>query len=98
MLERAFQKQVIKWLKSKGAVVYNIHGHAMQQRGIPDLYVAHWRWQGWLELKTGNNKLSTLQEIEIGKLQSRNVNALVLYPEDFQNFQKLLEHYTPSEN
>lgn len=78
MKENQFQKQVIRALEGYGAKVLNVHGHAMQARGWPDLYVAHRDWDGWLELKVGSNSCSTLQQIVIRDLRERDVPAFVL--------------------
>jgi len=45
-----------------GAVVLNVHGHAMQQAGWPDLHVVHPFWIGWLELKMDSGWLSKKQQ------------------------------------
>ena len=50
----------------------------MQMSGIPDLYIAHNIWKGWLELKTGNNPATTLQQHTLKKLYDCGVNAYIL--------------------
>lgn len=78
MKESNFQSLLVKSLRESGAIVFNIHGHAMQMAGIPDLYVAHNLWEGWLELKTGNNPATKLQQHTLKKLYDCGVNAYVL--------------------
>jgi hypothetical protein len=78
MTESQFQRQVIKALEDFCAVVYNIHGHAMQKRGIPDLYVAHRLWTGWIELKVGGNSISAIQAHQLEKLWSAGAQAFVV--------------------
>lgn len=78
MKERAFQHLVKDSLTSVGAEIYNIHGHAMQQRGIPDLFVGHPLWTGWLELKVGNRAVDPLQRHKINDLIMRAVPAIIL--------------------
>lgn len=78
MKETNFQRLLIKSLRECGAVVFNIHGHSMQIAGIPDLWVGHKIWNGWLELKTGNNVVTKLQENTLRKLMDCGVYAVVL--------------------
>ncbi len=78
MKETSFQRILVKSLREAGAVVFNIHGHAMQVAGIPDLYVAHPIWTGWLELKAGTNVATKLQERTLRKLMTCGVDAVVL--------------------
>lgn len=77
MNESKFQKMVIRSLKDTGAMTFNVHGHAMQAAGWPDIYVAHPKWQGWIELKV-TARLRDLQVVRIEDLLARDVNAFVL--------------------
>jgi len=78
MKENNFQRILVKSLRECGAVVFNIHGHAMQVAGIPDLYIAHPVWTGWLELKTGNNPATKLQSSTLKRLIDCGVHAYIL--------------------
>ncbi len=78
MKETNFQRILVTSFKQAGALVFNIHGHSMQIAGIPDLYVAHKVWTGWLELKTGVNKATKLQISTLRKLEVMGVNVLIL--------------------
>ena len=40
-------------LRAEGALVVPIVGGAMQRPGLPDRWVCHRRWCGWIEYKTG---------------------------------------------
>lgn len=40
---------------------FNVHGHAMQRRGVPDLYICHPKFRGWIELKVDKNTPSSEQ-------------------------------------
>ena len=82
MKESKFQKIVIKRLERVGCFVFNVHGHAMQQAGIPDLYIAHPKFHGWLELKCNARKLDPLQKDKMGKLVKRGVPAFELHHYD----------------
>jgi len=78
MKESALQTRVMRQLRARGALVFNVHGHGMQEPGWPDLYVAHVRWQGWVELKVEGRKLGTAQRIIIRRLVERGVNVSVV--------------------
>jgi len=78
MKETNFQRILSTSLKQAGAIVFNIHGHSMQVAGIPDLYVAHKTWTGWLELKTGTNKVTLLQQHTLRRLEATGVNVFIL--------------------
>lgn len=50
-LESALVRAVRAALELEGAYVWKCHGGMMQAAGMPDLYVAHRKFHGWLELK-----------------------------------------------
>lgn len=76
MRETELTRKLIAALESRGAFTMKVHGHAMQRPGIPDLYVAHAEFQGWVELKVGDGRLSTLQLATIRELAQRGVSAM----------------------
>lgn len=73
MLENKYQGIVVKLLKEAGAEILNLHGHAMQAPGWPDLYVAHRIWTGWIELKVDDNDLRPNQVRVVRALRERHV-------------------------
>lgn len=76
--EAEFTRRMRSALETRGAFVAKIHGHAMQRAGLPDFYVSHPRWRGWLELKVGDGKLSTLQLATMMALVKSGDRALCL--------------------
>jgi len=78
MKEKDFQAKIQSGLKIANAMVLNIHGHAMQAAGWPDLYVCHWRWKGWIELKVGTRQATPLQRIKLRELSIRNERCCLL--------------------
>jgi hypothetical protein len=66
--ETLFSRKLTKKLEASGAIVFNVHGHAMQKSGFPDLLIFHPIWTGGLELKIGSVKLPLLQQVIIDKL------------------------------
>jgi len=73
-----FQKKVSELLKNKGCWLFNIHGHRMQKRGVPDLLVIGLRWKGFLEFKIGRDKCSRVQQNEMEKIERRGMPCYVL--------------------
>lgn len=76
--ESTFQSNIKSCLEALGALVFNVHGHGMQAAGWPDLQVYHPSWTGHLELKVGDNRLTTLQKLRIHDLVERGTPAYVL--------------------
>lgn len=76
MLERNFQSDLVRQLTKVGALILNVHGHAMQKSGWPDLFVAHVLWYGWIELKRETEVMTQLQKFRIKDLRDRGVDAL----------------------
>ena len=69
MLEGKFQSRLMRMFERRGAFVFNVHGHLEQKSGMPDLYVSHPMFRGWLELKTKDHQLEPLQEKQIRDLR-----------------------------
>lgn len=78
MLESKFQEKLMKRLEEAGAFLFKVHGHVMQQSGMPDLQVYHRTWTGHLELKTKRNSCTVLQREVIRSLKRRGTFAHVL--------------------
>lgn len=76
--ETEFVKRLTKLLESVGAMVFKIHGHAMQEVGWPDLQVYHREWTGHLEAKVGANPATKIQKEKIAKLRERGTKAGVI--------------------
>jgi len=77
MLESSFQAQIVKFLRQRDALVFNFIGN-VYQRDIPDLYIAHKYWSGWLELKTKNHQVTAGQRHNLTHLRRHNIKAYVV--------------------
>jgi len=75
--EALFQSKIKGLLEKEGAFVFNCHGGGMQRAGMPDIWVQHLKWDGWIELKTDRRKLESLQEVTIEKIRKRGGCAQV---------------------
>lgn len=69
--EARFQGIVIADLRASGALIFNVHGHAMQASGWADLQVYHRVWTGHLELKMQAGKPRTNQVVRSRDLWRR---------------------------
>jgi penicillin-binding protein-related factor A (putative recombinase) len=66
--ESSIQAAIIKYLKSKGAVVHNIQGNEYQS-GVSDLLVCYRGRYIALEVKGPNGSLSPLQRVRLRRIQ-----------------------------
>src|SRR5580765_53190 len=68
MTEAQFTSKICKGLEAMGAFVFAIVGGNMQRPGMPDRYVHHMRWQGFLEFKGEHGTVSQIQKYTINHL------------------------------
>jgi len=78
MIESKWTRKVCEDLKRQNAKVVAFVGQIMQESGIPDRYVCHRLWQGFLEFKGIKTKLQLHQEIFIREISARGGNAYVV--------------------
>jgi len=75
MSESGIQTKVLKWLRDQGAYAVNIHGHEMQERGIPDILCC---WKGLfigIELKEPGGEPEPIQEYHLEQIAKANGSA-----------------------
>lgn len=77
MREGLLQHKLVRILKDQGCWVFNVHGGAMQASGIPDLYISHKHWKGFLELKV-LAPVQPNQRIAIQEIRKTGTPAYVL--------------------
>lgn len=79
MLESAFQKKVLKYLREKvGGYWVKIHVSSYQLEGEPDIMGCYQGRFYAFELKQGKNTTSELQEYKLGKIAENGGVALVV--------------------
>ena len=78
MNEHGYTKALIKRLRDEGAVVFKIRGGNGQRVGIPDLYVAHHHYHGWIEVKYKSRKTTPAQQQVMRELAATGTPALVV--------------------
>lgn len=77
-------KQNLKRLLQKpdtNALIFAFVGSAYCASGIPDWFLAHRIWTGWIEHKMPYGKISPSQRAQLIKLKHRGVKAYVLIHE-----------------
>lgn len=76
--ETELTQRLRKQLIAMGAKVFKIHGHNMQERGIPDMYIAYQGMQSWVEIKVANRAVEPHQRDHIIALNRAGAHAFVL--------------------
>lgn len=77
--EAAFTRWFCDMVKAMGAVTLTmVGGNVRQQNGLPDRYVCHPKFRGWLEFKKDDSKLSSTQRLLTQRLRDRGDVCLVV--------------------
>lgn len=82
MKESEWTRKICKELEQHNALVFAIVGGPMQTVALPDRYVHHAYWCGWLEFKGAQTRLTPLQKKRIDELNRRRGGSafVVRYP------------------
>ena len=90
MLEKDFQKTVIKWLRAKGCVVLKYQQNATTRASIPDILFLKEGFWGAIEVKRSKTaKYRPGQKEMVAKMDTMSW-AKVIYPENWKEAQKEL--------
>ncbi len=76
--ESDFARWFCKRLEAVNAFVIPVVGSRMQKNGVPDRYVCHRDFRGWLEFKKDKGKVTDLQRITMLRLIDRGDTCLVV--------------------
>lgn len=88
--EKAFENKVKDFLKSENCWFVKTWSNGVQREGIPDLLVCCNGYFVGIELKAENGKPKQLQLWNIKKIRESGGVALVLYPDQFEDFKTLV--------
>ena len=91
MKEKDFEKKVKQFLKERGCWVLKTWSNGVQRQGIPDLLVCCNGYFVGVELKADKGKPSELQKYNIDKIRESGGIAIILYPEQFEEFKGLID-------
>jgi Holliday junction resolvase-like predicted endonuclease len=94
MSEKQLQREIIDFLKSRGA--YVLKNDATYRQGVPDLSFWHSDLSGFIEVKAHENSpFRPLQERTIARLEAMGVFCQVVHAENWSetraNFDQWLE-------
>ena len=89
--EKQFENKVKKYLTSKGCWVLKTFSNGVQRAGVPDLLICCNGYFLGVEVKSETGKPTELQEWNIRKIQEAGGIAMVLYPNQFEEFQQAIE-------
>ncbi len=71
-------KQFCVELENCGAFVIPYVASKYNRPGVPDRFVTHRLWHGWVEFKDIETKITNLQDWTIKQLRYRGCNAVIL--------------------
>jgi len=91
MNETQFKQKVQKFLDSQGVYHVKQLGCAYTKSGIPDLLACVNGYFLGIELKVKPNKPSELQLYNVDQIRKAGGVAFILYPEDFEDFKKIVK-------
>jgi hypothetical protein len=77
MSEARWQNAIVRSLRKCNAIVYCFAGSRFQAKGIPDTFIAHPYWNGWIEFKGENTPITVAQVQAIEKLNECGVKAFI---------------------
>lgn len=76
--ECKFTQWFCKCIEQCNAVTFAMVASPMQRVGLPDRYVCHTLFRGWLEFKSHNGRLSPIQRKVLTDLRTRGDNCFVV--------------------
>jgi hypothetical protein len=76
--ESEFTRAWSRRCEDLGAMVIALVGSQMQQVGLPDRYVCHRRFRGWVEVKRDGGQLRAIQRINLEKIIARGDTATLV--------------------
>ena len=90
--EKNFENKVKKYLQKIGAFYFKYWGGGIYTvNGIPDLICCYKGKFIALEIKSKTGVASEIQEFQMNKIRSSGGVAMVLRPQNFEEFKKLIE-------
>lgn len=91
--EKNFENRVKSFLKNEGCYLVKYWGGGnFTKSGIPDLLICCNGSFVAVELKAKSGKPSELQLYNLRKINDAGGFAILLYPQDFENFKKFIYH------
>lgn len=89
--EKQFETKVKDFLKSQGVWWLKTWSNGVQRQGVPDLLCCVNGYFVAVELKATKGKPSELQKWNIEKIRDAGGLAIILYPDQFEEFKDLID-------
>jgi hypothetical protein len=91
MREKQFEQKVKQFLKEQQCWVLKTWSNGVQREGVPDLLACVDGYFVAIELKAEKGKPSELQLWNIEQIRKAEGIAIVLYPDQFEQFQHMIK-------
>lgn len=91
--EKTFERKVKRYLDTKGIWYLKTWSNGIQREGTPDILACVRGHFIGIELKADGGHPSDLQLRTIRQIRKAGGVAIVLYPEDFEDFMKYIERF-----
>lgn len=88
--EKNFENRLKKFLEDEGCWFVKFFANAYTKSGIPDILCCCNGYFVGIEVKAQNGKPSELQKMNIKKINMINGFAVILYPNQFEDFKELI--------
>lgn len=90
--EKNFENKIKKFLKENGCWFVKYFANRNTRAGVPDLLACVNGYFVAIEVKAENGKPSDLQLWNVEQIQKSKGFAVVLYPDQFNDFVRLVNH------
>ena len=78
MTESKFRKVICRKIRDMGGIIIPYVGSAMQFKGVPDIYLAHRRYCGFIEFKGEDTKINQVQTKVMMSLRNKGAKAYIV--------------------
>ena len=92
MTEKQFENKVKQFLKDNGVWFIKTWSNGIQRKGIPDIIACVNGYFVGIELKAENGTPSELQKWNIEKIRESGGIGIVLYPDQFDRFKRIIRN------
>ena len=90
--EKQFENKITKYLESKGCWYVKYFANSFTKSGIPDILACVNGYFVAIEVKASNGKPSELQYFHRDKIRAAGGISIILYPEYFEEFKRLIDY------
>ena len=88
--EKTFENKVKKYIEAHDGWQVKFFANRMTKNGIPDVLACINGYFVAVEVKVENGKPSELQKYTVGKINDAGGCAIILYPDQYEKFKKLI--------